>query len=141
MTAILMRTSGGSLSVRKTSGSTELVRDEFNDRIRPDNCGGCSLSVFQRTTETWDIAVNRNHERTANPAELEDADNEHRTVTFSEKSTQFHPANASMVETCNMSLFLRNEPKLRWTTQNEELDGTTKTRQTPADLETPGRPR
>jgi hypothetical protein len=91
VTAILMRTTDGSVSVCKTSGSTELARDEFNDRIRPADPGGCSLSVIQRTTESWEIRVNRNHERPANPAELEDADNERRTVKFSEKALNIIP--------------------------------------------------
>jgi hypothetical protein len=37
VTAISMHALDGSLSVRKTSESTKLALDEFNDRIRPDD--------------------------------------------------------------------------------------------------------
>jgi hypothetical protein len=43
VTAILMHTLGGSLSVRKTSESTERALDKFNDRIRPDDRDGGSF--------------------------------------------------------------------------------------------------
>jgi hypothetical protein len=91
VTAILMRALGGSVSVRKTSGSTELARDEFNDCIRPDNRGDCTLSVFQRTSETLEIRFNHSHERPANEGELVDADDERRTAIISEKARNFTP--------------------------------------------------
>jgi hypothetical protein len=77
-----MHATDGSLSVRKTSESTELALDEFNGRIRPDDPGDGSLSVIQLTTKTWEIRVNRNHERLANEAEIEDAYDDRRTAIF-----------------------------------------------------------
>jgi hypothetical protein len=64
-----------------------------------------------------EIRVNRNQERPANQPEIEAADDRRSNATFSENGAQSQSTNTSTEKTCNMSFFLRNEPKLLAGTQ------------------------